>query len=431
MRLLLALLLSAAPVSAQVPPAASAAAAPRPITLAEAYALALKRSEALAQSQEAVKEALARVDELKSDVMPHFGFIANHTFQENPHSGISSIDKTSIPNYYLQATQPIFSGFREFLAFKSGRKTAESLQLTEKRAESLLYRDVAQAYFNVQQVQSDIQVRGEVLKATADRIAQLEHWVGIGRSRGSEVLAARSLLAQTQAQVELSNGSERVAQEVLRFLTGLDTDLAPQPVPPPVLQPLEPFLAAAGARDDVQASERALEAARLNTSVVARQRWGSLGVTGDYYLKRLGFSGNTHYDAIFGLTVPIWDGGVISAQTREAKARERSSEQAVSAAKRAAQRDARSAYMNLQWALSAMNALEKADELAAENVKAQEHDYKLSLVTNLEVLDSLNTMQTTRLQLDAARNQAAFARAQLEVAAGGPQRPAYQEEPKP
>ena len=221
---------------------------------------------------------------------------------------------------------------------------------------------------------------------------------------------------------------ERVAQEVLRFLTGEDVDYAPQSLPPPALEPMEPLMAQARARDDVQASERALDAARLNTSIARRQRWGSVGLSADYYLKRLGFSSNTHYDAVFGLTVPIWDGGVISAQTRQAKAQERSSEQGVSATRRAAERDVRSAYMNLQWSLSAVEALQKADDLASQNVKAQEQDYKLSLVTNLDVLDSLNTLQSTSLQLNSIKHQAAFARAQLDVAAGGPQRSASQEQ---
>ena len=409
------LALLAAPARAQV----SISSAPRPITLAQAYDLSLKRSEALAQDQQAVAQALARVEELKGDILPRISFVAQHTFQQNPHQINQAINNTSIPNYYFTAQQPLFSGFREFLAFKAGRKTAEALQLTERRAESLLYQDVAQSFLSLEQVQRDIEIRGAVLKATADRIAQLEHWVRIGRSRESEVLAARSLLAQTQAQVEIERGSERVYQEALRFLTGEETDFAPVPVPVPDLQPMEPFLDLARRRDDVRSSERSLEAARLYTSVARRQRFPTIGVTADYYLKRLGFSANTHYDVTFGLNLPIWDGGVISAQTKQAKAQEKSAEFALSAAQRAAERDARSAYLNLQWALAAVQALQKADDLASANVKAQENDYRLSLVTNLEVLDSLTTLQNTRLQLNSARHQAEFARAQLEVAAGG------------
>lgn len=419
----LACLLICGSAAAQVPLAPE-----RPITLEEAYALTLKRSETIAADLDAVKQALARVDELRSDIIPHVNFIGQETFQESPNSSVASVNNTRVPLYQLTLTQPLFSGFREFLAFKSGKKTAESLRLTERRAESLLYQDVAQAYLNVLQIRNEIEIRGEIINATSERIDQLRHWVKIGRSRESEVLAARSQLAQTQAQVEIARGGERVAQEALRFLTGVDAVFAPQPLTAPTTGPIDAYLARARTRDDVQASERGLEAAKLNARIAARQRWGSLGLTADYYLKRQGLTANTHYDAILGLNVPLFDGGVISAQTRAAKAAADSAAQTLSAAQRGAERDTRTAYVNLSSALRSVAALQTADQLAAENVKAQEQDYKLSLVTNLEVLDSLNTLQATRLLLNSARQQAQLARAQLEVAAGGPDRP--EQEPR-
>ncbi|MDE2038674.1 MAG: TolC family protein [Elusimicrobia bacterium] len=395
----------------------------REITLQQAYELALKRSEAVAEDRQAVAEALARVDELRAAVLPHLSFLGQQTFQQSPRTSISSINNTSIPDYSLQLQQPLFSGFREFLAFRSGRKAAQAITLTERRAESLLYQDVAQAYFNLDQIEEEIGVREEVLRVTAERIKQLKSWVGIGRSRESEVLDARSLLAQTQAQVEIARGSEQVAQETLRFLTGEEVDYRPQPLSLRPLGPLEPFLATARRRDDVLAAEKTLEARRLDTKVAARQRWGSLGLTGDYYLKRVGFSGNIHYDAILGLSVPIFDGGSISAQTREARAQARSAEQALSAARRLAESDTRAAYLNLKWSLSAVNALRTAEELAAADEKAQEKDYGFSLVTNLQVLDSINSLQAVRLQLDSARHQALFAQVRLQVASAGPLAP--------
>jgi outer membrane protein TolC len=59
--------------------------------------------------------------------------------------------------------------------------------------------------------------------------------------------------------------------------------------------------------------------------------------------------------------------------------------------------------------------------LAEANAKAQNADYRHGLVTNIDVLASLTTVQSTRLRLDAAQIQAFFARVRLEVAAGGPE----------
>jgi outer membrane protein TolC len=397
--------------------------APRIITLPEAYALSLKRSETLAQDRALVAEALARVDEITGHILPNLSFIGQHTFQQNPRSNVQAVNNTSIPNYYFQLQQPLFGGFREFMAVKSGKKKAEAYRLAVRRAESLLYQDVAQAYFTLEQIQSEIEVRGDVLKATADRIAQLERWVGIGRSRESEVLAARSQLAQLQAQVQLARGAERSSQEALRFLTGEDAEFKPQASPLPALEALEGYLERARAREDVRAAEFSLESAKLDVGVASRQRWGTLGVTGDYYLKRLGFAERVKWDAVFGLTIPIFDGGVIRSQTRAARARSESASQALSSARRTAEREARSAHETLQWALAAVDALRTASDLAARNQKAQEQDYKLSLITNIQVLDAITALQNARLQLAGALQQASLARARLDVAAGGPERP--------
>lgn len=419
---LLSALLAHPAAGAAVQPPADSTGTLRPITLEEAFSLSLKRSEQLAQDVESYNEALARVDELRGEILPHVNLLASEQLQENPHSGVASLDKTSYPLAQIQATQPLFSGFREFLAFKSGKRQAESLQLTEKRAESLLYQDVAQAYLNLAQQQREIEIREGIVSATQDRIDQLARWVRIGRSRQSELLAARAQLAEAVAQVEIAKGLADTAQEALKFLTGLPDDLAPQPLPEPSLSPIQPYLDAAARRDDVEAAQKSFEAAKLNTSVVARQRWPTIGVTGDYYLKRNGFQQNTHYDAVFGLTMPLFAGGQITAQTHEAQAAQRSSAQGLSLARRAAERDVRSAYRSLKAQLSAVDALTRAADLAERNLEAQSEDYKLSLVTNLEVLDSLNTLQSTRLQLNAARHQAWLAGIQLAVAAGGPSR---------
>ena len=75
-------------------------------------------------------------------------------------------------------------------------QTMAGVRLTAKRAESLVYQDVAQAYLNLLTLQNEISIRQAIAKSTGDRIGQLEHWVRIGRSRESEVLAAKSQLAQ-------------------------------------------------------------------------------------------------------------------------------------------------------------------------------------------------------------------------------------------
>jgi outer membrane protein len=391
-----------------------------PITLGDAYRLALARSETLAQSSAAVAQALAQVDQLVSSVLPHLAVTGTETFQQNPNAGISSIDRTQTPQFQLQLTQPIFSGLREFLAYKAGKRTAEAAAFDERRAEQALYRDVAQSYFDLLRLRNESSIRQQIIQSTEDRIKQLQHWMQIGRSRRSELLAAESQLAQTLADIEIAAGQERVAQELLKFLTGLDEDLAPAETEAGTTDPLGSYLGRALTRSDVEATRRRYDVSKLNTDIAKRQRWPTVSFTGDYYLVRTGFLQNTKYDGIFTASLPIWDFGAITSQVRQNQALERSASEAVSLAERTAAREVRSAYASVESAGRAVTALKKAEEAAKGNLDAQNEDYRNGLVTNLDVLNSISTLESTRLNLNLQLEQAAFARAQLEVAAGGP-----------
>ena len=59
-----------------------------------------------------------------------------------------------------------------------------------------------------------------------------------------------------------------------------------------------------------------------------------------------------------------------------------------------------------------------ADELAADNARYQQEDYKLGLVTNLDVLNALNSVLQTRLALSQAKVQERATLLSLETAAG-------------
>lgn len=393
----------------------------RSISLDQAYRLTLKRSETLAESEEAVKQSLAQVEQLVSALMPQVSFGATQFLQESPNiPGLAFIDITNYHEEAFTATQTLFDGFREYLAYKAGKLGVKSAQLTQARAESLLYQTVAQAYTNLLMLQKQIQIQENTIQTMRDQVNFLQYWRKIGRARDSDVLSAASQLAQFKSQLELTRGQEAVGQELLRFLTGDDAKFLPEDIPLPSLEPLQSFLDKAYHREDVEAARSNLESAQDQTKIYRRSRLPTVTAGGDYFLNNVPFAGNTHYDGNFKLTVPIFDGGLISGQIRQAKAAERSAVQALSLAERTARNDVNTYYSTLQWTLRAVKALDKTADLASKNVNAEKADYKRGLVTNLDVLTSITTLLNDRIILNQNQQQAVFAAVELEVAAGGP-----------
>lgn len=416
-----------APVSAAPAAPAAVSSAPaagvRPISLDEAYAAALKRSETVAEKGETYAQVMAQIDQLWSDVKPRINLDAQQQWQDTPGPNVNFPLPAANPTVAINGHQPLFSGLRDFLAVKAGKAQGESAGLALERAKQLLYQDVTNAYLNLLQSRRDIATHEEQVKLTADRIKELKAFEDIGRSRKSEVLAARAQEALDVADLETSRGVERVQQATLRFLTGIEQDLAPEEiVVPSQAGDMQPYLDRAQRRPDVEAARKDFEYSDLYVSIQSRQYWPTVALDGNYYLlKPKNFSQHIEWDATVSAVLPLYWGGQIRAQTRQARAQRGFNEQALSLALRTAELDVRSSYSDLVSDLSIVKALENAMTLAEANAKAQEADYRHGLVTNIDVLTSLTTVQTTRLSLDAAQIQAYFARVRLEVAAGGPE----------
>lgn len=397
---------------------------PRAISLSEAFALALKRSEELARRGETVVQLDAKVSELWSAVKPRIGLLGTELVQDVPPraAGISStFTQRTREQAQLTLHQPLFAGLREYLAIRAARLQTRSAELALKRSEHLLYQDAARAYLDLLGVRREIAIREALASIMDDRIRDLRRREGLGRTRKSEVLAAESQRAQIEAELATARGRERIAQAEMRFLTGLEEDLGPRELGLPEEEPLEGLLDRAARRPDIEAARQEREVSSYRVGMARRQRWPTLNLDGNYYLRRPpGFQDQVKWDVLFSLQLPLYAGGSVGAQIREAEASRRSQDQALSLALRRSELEVRAAHQELSSALAIVKALEKAALLAQANAEAQSEDYRLGVVTNLDVLGSLNALQETRLRLNFARLEAYGSKVRLEVAAGAP-----------
>ena len=417
---LIAALLS--PLSAPAQLISTSPAPGRPLDLAEAYKLSLARSEEIAISGATYEETLARADEIFSHVMPHINLMGSETLQDVPRGSSGLFLQRQREQGWVNLHQSLFSGLREFLAFRASKDLGRAAELALTRAKQLLYRDVARAYLDLLSAQDGIRIRGSLLEITRDRVKELQEFRKVGRARASEYLAAESQVAQQVAQLESAHAAEQVAQFKLGFLTGLDGSVAPQPTPAPISVPaLDAVLNRARARPDIEARRAEVSSAELGVKVASRQRWPTIALDANYYFQRPpSFTSQVKWDAAFTGSLPLYGGGEIGAQTRQQEARVRARQAALSEVLRVAELEAKSAHQELLSSVSVTAALDNAARLAEENAKAQSDDYRLGQVTNLDVLGSLNTLQQTRLQQNAARIDAYWSRVRLEVAAGIP-----------
>ena len=406
------------PVSAEQPASAQNSA----LTLEQCYEASLKRSEVIASQVELITQAEEHIRQAKGNLLPAVNAGASYFWQAAPSTLFgSTYSPSSQPLLKLSATQPIFHGMREYAALKQTKNLASAQRFATRQAEIQLYKDVAQAFYNTVSLERDLATIQRELGQYRKRIAELNARIRIGRSRVSEVLTVQSVMATLQSQAEQVRGQLQVSRETLAFLTGFEAGIALRDAEDLSLEPAQggrvaEYLSAIERRPDVQADQERQNAAEDNVRVAEGAHLPTIDLSANYYLVRSGSLQNVSWDANLGISLPIFAGGVLQSKVREAASQLRAAEESLSRTRRLAVDEIRSTLETYIADYNQMMKLEEAVRLASKNYGEESREYRLGLVTNLDVLQAL-TSQTENLRaFDRARSSVKLDWARLQAA---------------
>jgi len=414
--MVLAVAVMALPVIAANPGHAAGA-----LTLDEYFAAALKRSEVVATQGELIRQAEEHYKQANSALRPTVNGVASYTRQDPIPAG--ELSTSTSPNRQslarITATQPLFRGFREFAALRQTQALLGAQDQDYRNARTQLFMDVTQNFYTVLSIEQDLKNFGEEINQNIDREKELNGRVRIGRSRIGEVLFVQSTISTLRAQVEQLQAQLGTAREAFAFLSGLasTTLLRDTEDLPANLEPLDDYLARLELRPDVSASRQRLSAAQENTKVARGAHLPSLDLNANRYLERTGNLRGSTWDVGIALTVPIYAGGLLQSKVSEAVSQRTQAELSASQVSRQAEQEIRSIYQSVVFDRSQLDALEKATESARKNYEAQRRDYRLGLVTNLDVLQALTAFQENQRALDRARYTSKLDYLKLQAAA--------------
>ncbi|MBI5612521.1 MAG: TolC family protein [Gammaproteobacteria bacterium] len=381
------------------------------LALDDYFKAALDRSEVIATQSELIRQAEERYQQAVGALLPTVSGTASYTWQEPLASDVPTTSTTLLsrqPLAKLTATQPLYRGFREFAALRQTQALVDAQHDDRLNARVLLFKDVAQNFYNVLSIEQDLRNFDEEIGQNLDREAELKTRVRIGRSRDSEILNVQTTIGTLRAQVEQLRGQLQVEREAFAFLSGLEssTPLNDTEAMPGGLNPLDDYLARIALRPDVQAGRKRQTAAQENVTSAKGAHLPSVDLNGNYYFDRPGALKDVAWDVQIALTVPLYSGGSLQSKTREAMSQHTQAELTVSQIGRQAEQEIRSLYQTVVFDRLQLDALEKSTEAAKKSYQAQRRDYRLGLVTNLEVLQALTAFQVNQRALDRARYNA-------------------------
>lgn len=363
-----------------------------PLTLAECYRLALARSETLAQHEALLAATEAKFVRARSGILPRAALVSQDTWQDG--TGSSAFTQRHVPLRYLEASQPLFSGFKEFAAMRNLRAEHVQREADRRRAEHLLLLDVVDAFYGLLSARAEI-ASGEAIRAVlVDQQAEIEERVRLGRSPASDLSVIEAERLTTEASLGAAEGQEEIARHLLEFLTGRSSVTAlvdETGAPATTLAPAGPIQ-----RPDVEAAEAALDAAQHAVTVAKAGRWPTVTADGAYYLERGGAAREVTWDATLTVRVPIFQGGEVTGDIREAEAGARHTELAADATRRRATYDLKDATTLLNTALLQHVRLAQALIAAATREHLAAQDRARARISLLDWLQSLKALETTR-----------------------------------
>jgi len=391
---------------------------PDKLTLEECYRLALKQSETIAINSELIREAEARFTQALGTLLPQVSFAWSQTNLDSEKAFSSYNHNGSFESKFV-FKQTLFSGFKE-LAGMAGSSLEQKQRISEKkRAEELLFVDVADAFYLLLEQQEDLKTIGMIHKALSDRVGELKKREDVGRSRHSELVSTESQLYNIEAEIQLVKSQELVAKELVAFLIGKEPGvLSDEKDTPNSLGPESFYTADIGLRADVKAYDFATGVAEKEAYIAKTALLPTVTVEGNYFQRRNTTPLDVTWSTILKISVPVFEGTTTYGNIKQANAKSREAELTYKRAKRLAIQNVHDSYVKAYSAILISEAMEKALKSAELNYSLQRDDYKNNLVSNLDVLTAIQDFGDMRRSYVHTLYEKKRMYWQLEAAAG-------------
>ena len=396
------------------------------LTLEDCYQMSVRQSEALALRKEEVRRTMASFLQASGVAIGDVNYVSTDFHQDSSGSGGGG---SSIASTYTAAerrerkftfSQPLFQGFQAIGAL-SGAGSLKKQRVGEwERAKQLLFLDVVGAFYDYLRLNQDVEIIEGILSLYEERLKELKGWEENGRSRPSESATAQSHFESFRGELAKSKGARATARNFLTFLIGIEVEkdeLREEAISMPSEESLD-FFELAHRRPDVQAAKQAIKTARGGLIVAQSGLWPKLSVDSSLYEKREGFQSGISWDALLTLTVPLGKGGTTLGNVRDSYSEWKEAKLTYSLTEKRARREIKDAYDHWKNSSDRYKALNKAVRASQENFTLQKGEYQRQLVSNLDVLESMQSLFQAKRDGNQAFYDVRAAYWQLEVAKG-------------
>src|ERR1700678_2003887 len=312
---------------------------------------------------------------------------------------------TTTHKYGVDLSQNLFN-WDNWVALKRADAQVAQAEADYQAAQQDLIARVAQRYFDVLAAEDDLDAQRANLESVNRQLEQAERRYQVGLIAVTDVEEARAAHDSGAAAVIASKRALASAHESLREITGDAFDYLARPIerfelatPDPVsedrwvdmaLQQNLSLVSSRLAADIAQENVNAARGGHMPTLDLVASRYKSLS-DGQSINPDGSFYGSESLDQAqrkigLQLTFPLYSGGMVASQVRQAVYQHRAAKERVERVARQTEHDARDSYLGVLSEISRVKALRRALESNATSLKATEAGYDAGTRTAVDVL---------------------------------------------
>jgi outer membrane protein len=394
------------------------------VTLDEAFQASLKKNEDVQQANEQVIQSEEHLSQAKSTIFPNLSFNASYMVQPEPKDPVAQqfFEKEQTSSSFT-LRQPLFKGFREYAGIRQRKNLIQSQKQNRIATLLQLYESVARSYISVLALEQDLRNLIEQKRIYSERIKDLIARTKRGESRPTEALTAQSTEAALDAEIKMTESSLVSERETLKFLTGLPADagLSDNSLEKKnekfAVKSLEDYLAHIEETPDIKSAREQIEATQEEIKMARGGHWPSLDLLGNYYVQRSeGYLSDMKWDVKLQLTFPLFEGGIVLSQTREATSRNREKELELNRLRKQAETSIRSLHEGLKNRTEQLAALQRSSELSEKSYQVVQSDFRRGLSRSIDVQLALTEFRMARRSYNQARFSAQLDWIKLQIA---------------
>lgn len=354
---------------------------------------------------------------VRSAGRPTIGGSANYTHGLNGLRELQGYNRSLTAG--AQLSVPLFQGGRVLAATRAADSRVASGRQTLRATEGDVFVQAVTAYMDVLRDRAIVELNLNNVKVLQTNLDATNDRFQVGDLTRTDVAQSQARLEDGKAQLTTARSNLVGSEENYRRVVGQSAGTLDQPPPLPVL-PDNPDKAedvAITNNPDIAAAAATVKATHYDTAQARASRMPTVSATaGTNYYHYMGFAGGglgassgaqgDASQAGVTVSVPLYQGGLPSAQVRQAQAFESAALENETAIERQVVANARAAFSSYQAAVEVIRSSQealKANTLALEGVRAEQG------AGLRQVLDTLNAEQeklSSEVQLVSAQHDA-------------------------